>query len=472
MAAPHPRPPQGSATPTAAPVAPPAAPLATAAATPAKRWAPNIPGSLTRALCRRFGVDGLTAMRIALLYGDMEWLAAGATSLRYSASDYARRQAVHRHTVHADLRRLEAIGAIGVSYDHCNGAVLQLHGLGCLGDSNLNLDGPPPTPRRCERQLRRCERQPWRSERQAPCRSEHQPPGDQIDRGLSMGATTLEKGLKIREKKKREEGIKEQESLQASSAHQPQTSTNAAVLRQAQPGDPPSSPHDPAALLAGLLEIFRRAAPSEWPAPRGLTLTPGRRSRLLNALAHAGSVQALERQLQTALEHIPPWFRGTYPTRPDGSRRPSHQFFDLLFRAAAAERDGGPEAWHLFAWSEAALQRPATNDTNPAVDPATEPPGQAAELERARQLFYWDTHHWCGIGIAALELTLAEKRRLTALLEASGYGLAGTAARQYAEPSGAGTDPARALPLWLSGGEPPGVTSLRPRPLVAIAGQP
>jgi hypothetical protein len=221
-----------------------------------------------------------------------------------------------------------------------------------------------------------------------------------------------------------------------------------------------------------LLEIFRRAAPSEWPAPRGLTLTPGRRSRLLNALAHAGSVQALERQLQTALEHIPPWFRGTYPTRPDGSRRPSHQFFDLLFRAAAAERDGGPEAWHLFAWSEAALQRPATNDTNPAVDPATEPPGQAAELERARQLFYWDTHHWCGIGIAALELTLAEKRRLTALLEASGYGLAGTAARQYAEPSGAGTDPARALPLWLSGGEPPGVTSLRPRPLVAIAGQP
>jgi hypothetical protein len=411
-------------------------------------------------------------MRIALLYGDMEWLAAGATSLRYSASDYARRQAVHRHTVHADLRRLEAIGAIGVSYDHCNGAVLQLHGLGCLGDSNLNLDGPPPTPRRCERQPRRWERQPWRSERQAPCRSEHQPPGDQIDRGLSMGATTLEKGLKIREKKKREEGIKEQAPLQASSAHQPPPPTNAAVLSQAQPGDPPSSPHDPAALLTGLLEIFRRAAPSEWPAPRGLTLTPGRRSRLLHALAHAGSVQALERQLQTALEHIPPWFRGTYPTRPDGSRRPSHQFFDLLFRAAAAERDGGPEAWHLFAWSEAALQRPATNDTNPAVDPATEPPEQAAELKRARQLFYWDTHHWCGIGIAALELTLAEKRRLTALLEASGYGLAGTAARQYAEPSGAGTDPARALPLWLSGGEQQGATSSRPRPLTAHAGQP
>lgn len=270
-----------------------------------------------------------------------------------------------------------------------------------------------------------------------------------------MGATTLEKDLKIREKNKKEEGIKEQAPLQASSAHQPPTSTNAAVLPRPQPGDPPRSPHDPAALLAGLLEIFRRAAPSEWPAPRGLTLTPGRRSRLLNALDHAGSVQALERQLQTALEHIPPWFRGTYPTRPDGSRRPSHQFFDLLFRAAAAERDGGPEAWHLFAWSEAALQRPATNDTNPAVDPATEPPGQAADLERARQLFYWDTHHWCGIGIAALELTLAEKRRLTALLEASGYGLAGTAARQYAEPSGAGTDPARALPLWLSGGRPP-----------------
>ena len=30
-------------------------------------------------------------MRIALLYGDIEWLAAGAAELRYSASDYARR---------------------------------------------------------------------------------------------------------------------------------------------------------------------------------------------------------------------------------------------------------------------------------------------------------------------------------------------------------------------------------------------
>jgi hypothetical protein len=44
-----------------------------------KRCAPNLPGSLTRSLSRRLGVDATTAMRIALLYGDMEWLAGGAS---------------------------------------------------------------------------------------------------------------------------------------------------------------------------------------------------------------------------------------------------------------------------------------------------------------------------------------------------------------------------------------------------------
>ncbi|MEY4354709.1 MAG: hypothetical protein RLZZ609_2950 [Cyanobacteriota bacterium] len=68
-------------------------------------------------------------MRIALLYGDMEWLAGGLGQLRYSASDYGCRQGLQRNTVHADLRRLAAIGAIRLYCDQANSASIDLLGL-------------------------------------------------------------------------------------------------------------------------------------------------------------------------------------------------------------------------------------------------------------------------------------------------------------------------------------------------------
>jgi hypothetical protein len=150
------------------------------AAVAPRRWAPNIPGTLIRALSQRLGVDGIAAMRIALLYGDIEWQAAPASELRYSASDYARRMGIHRQTVQADLRRLEAIGAIGIDQDPSHGAVLQLHGLGCLSAE----------PCRSEHQPCRSHRQPCRSDRHPPCRSEHHPPVDGVDNPLSMASTT------------------------------------------------------------------------------------------------------------------------------------------------------------------------------------------------------------------------------------------------------------------------------------------
>ena len=84
--------------------APPAAAITVAPAVRASgpRTVPNLPGALTRQLSSRLGVDATTAMRVALLYGDIEWLAGGEVSVRYSASDYARRQGLHRHTVMAD----------------------------------------------------------------------------------------------------------------------------------------------------------------------------------------------------------------------------------------------------------------------------------------------------------------------------------------------------------------------------------
>jgi len=185
--------------------------------------------------------------------------------------------------------------------------------------------------------------------------------------------------------------------------------------------------------MADLLATFRSAAPAEWPRPGSLTLTPGRRSRLKGALAHAGNKQALQDHLRKALEHVPPWFRSTYPLRPDGSRRPSHQFFDLLFRASAAERDGGPEAWHVFAWSEAAeCSAPVGAGPGPgsAVVEAT---ASESDAQRAQRLFGWGGSSWLMREVEALQLPLVERRRLTALLESQGQGTPGAGALQFAD---------------------------------------
>jgi hypothetical protein len=130
--------------------------------------------------------------------------------------------------------------------------------------------------------------------------------------------------------------------------------------------------------------------------------------------------------------------RTTYPQRPDGSRRPAHQFFDVLFRAAASERDCGVEAWHLFAWSEAAAESAPMGPRSKGAD----------ELEQARRLFRWECFQWRGQGVAALRLSLAERRHLTGLLEAAGEGIPGTGASQFADPE---TDPDPEAPPGTAG---------------------
>ena len=68
-----------------------------------RRTVPNLPGALIHHLRCSLAIDPTTAMRVALLYGDMEWQADGARELRWSARDYARRHGFSRNTVRADL---------------------------------------------------------------------------------------------------------------------------------------------------------------------------------------------------------------------------------------------------------------------------------------------------------------------------------------------------------------------------------
>jgi hypothetical protein len=95
----------------------------------AGRTVPNLPGALVRHLSRRLAVSPTVAIRLALLYGDIEWQAAGQSHLRYSASDYARRMGFHRNTVHADLQQLRSLGAITITADRANSVTLHLLGL-------------------------------------------------------------------------------------------------------------------------------------------------------------------------------------------------------------------------------------------------------------------------------------------------------------------------------------------------------
>jgi hypothetical protein len=406
------------------------------------RTVPNLPGSLVRHLSRRLSVSPTVAIRLALLYGDIEWLAAGQSQLRYSASDYARRMGFHRNTVHADLQQLRSLGAIAISADRANTVTLQLLGLhtaiGNISDL-ADADSNPCPP-----------------QQQDPCLSQQQPLAATDSNPLLLRAATLEKTSKTQEKEDRK---KKRGKLARPSPEPDQTAEQPGSLQSpglgrsraskargsgAEPQEPPGPPEpQAAALLDRLLAAFRDAAPPEWPAPERLTASRERRSRLRQALEHAGSAEALEARLRAALGAVPVWFRHTYPVRPDGSRRPAYQFFDLLLRASAAERDCGVEAWHLFAWSEGELGHGATPATPGAGSPS--PDHQAIgggsstgterqDLEIARRWFSWGAGQWSIRDIRAFKVGAAEQRRLTGLLETAGLGIPGTGALQFADP--------------------------------------
>ncbi|MCS5700779.1 hypothetical protein NZK32_17190 [Cyanobium sp. FGCU-52] len=427
-----------------------------------KRTVPNLPGALIHHLRRSLSIDPTTAMRVALLYGDLEWQAEGASELRWSARDYARRHGFSRNTVRADLERLEHHGAISIHPDGSESCIYRLYGLGSSevpveqgGGSTVeppfsgdpgsipeppgshaepppgsNLEPPPGSP--AEPPLAQTVSHPWLNS----CATlEKNFQKEEKRRGKRSRGKTLSPNSRIRfGSKASKQAPRSSRPEEESSAEDSPAQRQIAVQAQQGPQDhegrqghgrapAPSS----GALQAELLACFQRHCPAEWTAPQRLSLTRGRSARHRRALEHAGGSAALLARLELALAQVPPWFRRTYPLLPDGSRRPSHQFFDLLFRATGAERDAGPEAWHLFAWSESrsAVTRPEAAAGGSAADP---------ELERALALLAWDGHHWRGQGVAALQLSRGEKRRLAELLEAAGYGQSGAAARQYGEP--------------------------------------
>lgn len=188
------------------------------------------------------------------------------------------------------------------------------------------------------------------------------------------------------------------------------------------------------ALLLQFAALYNRHRPPSWPAyqPRGTALL--RKLRL--ALRQAGGAEALAAALTTALAAMPPFWRHTYPQGRSGA-----ECMAVLFHSDRACAGLGVEFWHLFRWADAAragatpeAAAPSTAQATAGAVPTASADGPYGPLlHRAQRLFLWESGQWRGQGTEALRLSLAEKRALTQLLESHGQGIAGTAARQFAE---------------------------------------
>jgi len=173
------------------------------------------------------------------------------------------------------------------------------------------------------------------------------------------------------------------------------------------------------ALLASFAEHYNRHRPPSWPAysPRSSSL----QGRLQQAVAHAGSPEALWSLLHQALNAMPPFWRDTYP-----QGRSASDCVAVLLSTGRQNLGLGVEFWHLFRWSSS-----ARGGGGAAAGQGSEGTAGAGELEKARLLLVWDGHHWRGQGVAALHLPRSEKLRLALLLEDAGEGQPGAAMAQY-----------------------------------------
>ena len=180
------------------------------------------------------------------------------------------------------------------------------------------------------------------------------------------------------------------------------TNPAAATNQPAQPGG--------SELLERVAEHYNHHKPTSWPAygAKGQALLP----KLQRAIRHAGDLDRFLGRLAQALAAMPAFWRTTYPQGRSGA-----ECLAVLLACDRSCAGLGVEFWHVFSWGAA----------------ADSPPMGSSTVSRAQMLLAWDGHHWRGQGVAALKLSLQEKRQLAEALEAAGHGIAGTAAQQFAE---------------------------------------
>jgi hypothetical protein len=355
------------------------------------------------------------ALRVAQLFGHLQLRSAGRSSVVVALSELAATWRFQPRQLRQDLALLQALGWLSAR-GTTRGTVISLSGPDPA--DRADGDGQPaqgfpepaaPYPAKTE-PAAPCAAQP---EPEAPCAAQPEPEASRTAPPAPV----------------------------APRAAQPEPAAQLVSAAQVTPDSsstPPETAKAPKAdesrdLLQRLAGLYNQHRPSTWPAyqPRG----NGLGTKLRQALRQAGSADALADTLTVALRAMPPFWRTTYPQGRSGS-----ECMAALFSTDRGCAGLGVEFWHLFSWSQAALECCAESggdwsdpETSERAPMAAGHPGD--EFQRARRLFLWDSGVWRGQGREALLLSQQEKRELALLLEASGEGIPGTAEQQFLDPA-------------------------------------
>ena len=120
------------------------------------------------------------------------------------------------------------------------------------------------------------------------------------------------------------------------------------------------------ALWDRMQEAYKSHAPKEWPRlSRRLTLAPGTRSKLVDAVAVAGDADQLLATVELALHNVPSFYRTTYLENGRGAP----DCLSLLLQGNAATKHLGVDGWGVFNWTDR-VDRPSapSSSTPPAAD--------------------------------------------------------------------------------------------------------
>ena len=198
------------------------------------------------------------------------------------------------------------------------------------------------------------------------------------------------------------------------------------------PSEPSTEPdHSPVVnqLIAQFAATYNQYKPQSWPShtPTGTVLA----GRLRQAIRHAGGAEAFWAVLIRALRGMPEFWRTEYPQDRSGAHCAG-----VLLKVDRGSEGRGVEHWHVFAWGAYSGRlnggiggnTPGVGHHRPAAISGYHP-----DHRHACSLLLWDGHEWKGKGIEATKLPASELQRLAEILEAAGFGKPGTAAEQFAQ---------------------------------------
>ena len=314
-------------------------------------------------------------LRVAQLYGYLQWRSRGSRDVRVTLRDLGAAWFVQPRLLKADLDDLQALGWLRFRTD-ANGTTVTL-----LSDA-MTLHTAEPDEQDCEPQ-------------------EPLPP---LQSAVVIPSASEE---------------------QVSAVVQPR------VIAKP-PSEPSTEPdRSPAVnqLIAQFAAIYNHHKPQTWPTytPTGTVLG----SRLRQAIRHAGGTEAFEAVLIRALRGMPEFWRSEYPQGRSGAHCAG-----VLLKVDRGSEGRGVEHWHVFAWGAYSGRlnggiggnTPGVGHNRTAVTSAFHP-----DHRRACELLAWDGHQWTGRGMEAASLPESELQRLAEILEAAGFGKPGTAAEQFAQ---------------------------------------